>query len=62
MLRYEKQIHKYSQQMREKSEWFSTRICLELGVNIMCSAEQSSSRILPLFLVYWSPQPLNIHP
>ena len=40
---------------------FSTRIFLSFVVNIMCFCWAELS-ILPLFLVFWSPQPLNIHP
>ena len=42
MQRSANQIHKYSRQTREKSDW-KTRIFLEFGVNILCSAEQSSA-------------------
>ena len=71
MLRSAKQIHKYSRQTREKSEWKtrgaqpSSRVFHEDFSRVWSEyyvfrwAELS---ILPLFLVFWSPQPLNIHP
>ena len=53
MQRSAKQIHKYSRQTREKPEWktrggaapedFPQGFFLEFGVNILCSAEQSSA-------------------